>query len=185
MSLGIALGLVFGLSWIPLFVFRAESVTEALPSYTPSERLWVTLTPAALTLHMMSVCVAMSLTADITWAGAGAGVVLFGSAIAFWFWGRLLIGPLRVRRLPTDPPLRLQRRGAFGVVRHPLYLGYLLAAAAPLAVVPHPLFVLTFALSSVGLIVRAVQEERRLRAQVGAPYDDYCRDVKRLIPFVW
>ena len=48
-----------------------------------------------------------------------------------------------------------------------------------------PLCVLTFALSSVGLIVRAVQEERRLRVQVGPPYDDYCREVKRLIPFVW
>ena len=185
MSLGIVLGLAFGLGWIPLFVFRAEAVTEAWPSYTPNERLWVTLTPAALALHMVSVCVAMSLTADITWAAAAAGVVLFGTAIAFWFWGRLMIGPLRVRRLPTDPPLRLQRGGAFGLVRHPLYFAYLLAAAAPLAVVPRPLFVLTFALAAVSLVVRAVQEERRLRAQVGAAYEDYCREVKRLIPFVW
>ncbi|HVO26980.1 MAG TPA: isoprenylcysteine carboxylmethyltransferase family protein [Candidatus Margulisiibacteriota bacterium] len=185
MSLGIALGLAFGLGWIPLFVCRAEAVTEALPSYTPSERWWVTLTPALLAMHMVGVCVAMSLTADVTWAAAAAGVALFGSAIAFWFWGRLMIGPLRVRRLPTEPPLRLQRRGAFGLVRHPLYLGYLLAAAAPLAVVPRPLFVLTFVLSSVALVVRAMQEERRLRAQVGTPYDDYCREVKRLIPFVW
>jgi protein-S-isoprenylcysteine O-methyltransferase Ste14 len=185
LSLGVALGLGFGLGWIPLFVFRAEALTEALPSYTPSERVWVTLTPLALALHMVSVCVAMSLSARIPWPAAAAGAVLFGSAIAFWFWGRLLIGPLRVRRLPTDPPLRLQRNGAFGLVRHPLYFGYLLAAAAPLAVVPRPLFVLTFALSGVCLIVRAVQEERRLRAQVGDPYADYCRDVKRLIPFIW
>jgi len=185
MSLGIALGLVFGLGWIPLFVFRAEALTEALPSYTPGERWWVTLTPVLLAVHMVSVCVAMSLTADITWAAAAAGVLLFASAIAFWFWGRLMIGPLRVRRLPTEPPSRLQRRGAFGVVRHPLYFAYLLAAAAPLAVVPRPLFVLTFALGSAALAVRAEQEERRLRAQVGAPYDDYCREVKRLIPFVW
>ena len=185
MSLGITLGLAFGLGWIPLFLFRAEALTEALPSYTPSERLWVTLTPAALALHMVSACVAVSLTPDITWAGAAAGLLLFGGAIAFWFWGRLMIGPLRVRRLPNDPPLRLQRNGAFGLVRHPLYFAYLLAAGAPLVVVPRPLFVVTFALSGVGLIVRAVQEERRLHAQVGAPYENYCREVKRLIPFVW
>ena len=113
------------------------------------------------------------------------GLTLFAAAVAFWFWGRMMIGPLRVRRLPDEPPLRLQQHGAFGVVRHPLYFGYLLAAAAPLAVVPRPLFVLTFALCGVALMVRAVQEERRLRAQVGAPYDAYCRAVKRLIPFVW
>lgn len=185
MSLGIALGLAFGLGWIPLFVCRAEALTEALPSYTPTERRWVTLTPALLALHMVSVCVATSLTAHVTCAAAAAGVALFGSAIAFWFWGRLMIGPLRVRRLPTEPPLRLQRSGAFGIVRHPLYFGYLLGAAAPLIVVPRPLFLLTFALATAALVVRALQEERRLRAQIGAPYDDYCREVRRLIPFVW
>jgi protein-S-isoprenylcysteine O-methyltransferase Ste14 len=45
--------------------------------------------------------------------------------------------------------------------------------------------VLTLVLCGVALMVRAVQEERRLRAQVGAPYDAYCRAVKRLIPYVW
>jgi protein-S-isoprenylcysteine O-methyltransferase Ste14 len=33
--------------------------------------------------------------------------------------------------------------------------------------------------------VRAVTEEKRLRAQLGAQYDDYSKDVKRLVPFVW
>jgi protein-S-isoprenylcysteine O-methyltransferase Ste14 len=27
--------------------------------------------------------------------------------------------------------------------------------------------------------------EHRLRARLGAPYEAYCRAVKRLIPFVW
>lgn len=185
MTLGIALGLVFGLGWIPLFIFRAEALTQTFHRYTPSERLWVTLTPVVLAVHMTGVCLVMNLTPNIAWWSAAVGLALFGGAIAFWFWGRLMIGPLRVRRLPDEPPLRLQRSGAFGIVRHPLYFGYLVAAAAPLAVVPRPLFALTFALCGVALAVRAVQEERRLRAQVGAPYDAYCRDVKRLIPFIW
>ena len=33
--------------------------------------------------------------------------------------------------------------------------------------------------------IRAEQEERRLHAQLGPAYADYCRTVKRLIPFVW
>jgi len=185
MTAGMVLGAAFGLGWLPLFVFRAEALTEALPAYTASERFWVMLTPIMLALHVTSTCVAISLVPSVPRVSAALGLTLFAAAIAFWFWGRMMIGPLRVRRLPDEPPLRLQQRGAFGVVRHPLYFGYLLAAAAPLAVIPRPLFGLTFALCCVALVVRAVQEERRLRAQVGAPYDAYCREVKRLIPYVW
>lgn len=185
MTPGIALGLAFGLGWLPLFVFRAEAIRAALPHYTPSERLWVTLTPVVFVVHMTSVCLAMSQTSAIAWWSAGLGLLLFASAIAFWFWGRRMIGPLRVRRLPDEPPLRLQRHGAFGIVRHPLYCGYLAAAAAPLAVVPRPQFLLTFSMCCVVLMVRAVQEEQRLRTQLGPPYESYCREVKRLIPFVW
>jgi protein-S-isoprenylcysteine O-methyltransferase Ste14 len=185
MTTGFALGLTFALGWLPLWVFRAEAVTEALPNYSGSERIWVAATPIVLAVHMTCVCAAISRMHVVSSSRAVLGLSLFGVAVAFWFWGRTMIGPLRVRRLPDEPPLRLQRRGAFGIVRHPLYSSYLLAAAAPLAVAPRGAFVLTYAACCVAVTVRAVQEERRLRAQVGASYDAYCREVKRLIPFVW
>ena len=185
MTVGTVLGAVFGLGWVPLFVFRAEAVTEALPSYTARERFWVVLTPILLTLHVTGVCVAITLVPRVPPFSAVVSLTLFAAAIALWFWGRMMIGPMRVRRLPDEPPSRLQQHGAFGVVRHPLYFGYLLAAAAPLAVLPRPLFAATFALCALAMVVRTLQEERRLRAQVGAPYDAYCREVKRLIPYVW
>jgi protein-S-isoprenylcysteine O-methyltransferase Ste14 len=185
MTAGILLAMAFGLGWVPLFVFRAEAVSEALPSYDASERFWVTLTPVVLALHMTCICIAIASMRVISWWSAALGLALFGGAIAFWFWGRMMIGPLRVRRLPDEAPLRLQRNGAFGIVRHPLYFAYLLAAAAPLAVAPRGLFMITFGLCGAALMVRAVQEERRLHVQVGAPYAAYCREVKRLIPFVW
>jgi protein-S-isoprenylcysteine O-methyltransferase Ste14 len=76
---------------------------------------------------------------------AALGIVVFAAAVAFWFWGRLQIGPLHMRRLPEEAPLQLRCSGAFGIVRHPLYFSYLLAAAAPLAVVPRTPFLLTIA----------------------------------------
>jgi protein-S-isoprenylcysteine O-methyltransferase Ste14 len=185
MTAGVALGAAFGLGWLPLFLFRAEALTDALPRYHGAERLWVAVTPMVLALHVTGTCVAITLAPAIQWRAAVVGLGLFGAAIAFWFWGRVMIGPLRVRRLPDEPPLRLQQRGAFGVVRHPLYFGYLLAAAAPLALVPRIPFFLTFALCCVALAVRAVQEERRLRLQLGAAYVAYCRRVRRLVPYVW
>jgi len=185
MTAGVVLGALFALGWLPLFLFRAEGLTEALPSYRGAERFWVTLTPILLALHVSGLCVAVTLLPAIEWYGAVIGLTLFAAAIAFWFWGRVMIGPLRVRRLPDEPPLRLQQHGAFGVVRHPLYLGYLLAAAAPLAVAPRLPFFATFALCCVAIAVRATQEERRLRLQIGPSYDAYCHRVSRLVPFVW
>ncbi len=185
MTPSVVLGVVFGLGWLPLFVFRAEGLTEALPSYHGAERLWVTLTPIVLAMHVTGMCVAITLAPAIRWGPAAVGIAAFIGAIAFWFWGRMMIGPLRVRRLPDEPPLRLQQHGAFGVVRHPLYLGYLLAAAAPLIVLPRVVFLVTFALCCVAVAVRATQEERRLSTQLGSSYDAYRSRVKRLVPFVW
>jgi len=185
MTLGIVLSIVFALGWVPFFLFRAEDVRVALPAYPKGERSWVTMTPVALSLHMTVACVSISRLVQIPAWSVVLGLAMCGAAVAFWFWGRVMIGPLGVRRLPDEPPLQLQRTGAFGIVRHPLYFGYLLAAAAPLAVVLRPVQLVTFAASFIALAVRASQEERRLRAQLGPAYDAYCAEVKRLIPFVW
>ncbi len=185
MTIGVVLGLVFGLGWVPMFLFRAEALFAALPAYTRRERFWVQLTPVVLTVHMTAACVAINLTPGVSARSAACALMTFGAAIAFWFWGRLMIGPLRVRPLPDEPPRQFHRGGAFGLVRHPLYCSYMVAAAAPLFVARRPFLLVTYALCVIALAVRAVQEERRLRAQLGAAYDAYCREVKRLIPFVW
>ena len=182
--LGPALALVFGLGWIPLYAFRAEAMSEALPHYSPAERRWVRSAPVILGAHTSIACIVLSLTSPPPWRAA-LGILLFGAAIGFWMWARAQIGPLRVTRLPDQAPPVLRRDGPFGVVRNPLYLGYLMAAAAPALIAARPLLAVTFAACFVALAVRAVQEERRLHAQLGPAYDDYCRTVKRLIPYVW
>lgn len=183
--LAIALSVLFALGWIPLFFFRAESLQEALPYYSAAERRWVWLTPAMVATHATLAAIAVSYTAPLPWWRAGLGVAVFGAGIAFWFWGRRQIGPLGRTRLPDEPPGELRRDGAFGLVRNPLYFGYLVAAAGPVIVAARPLFALTWLACFAALTVRAEQEERRLHDQLGPIYADYCRDVKRLIPFVW
>lgn len=185
MTRRLALGLLFALGWLPLYVLRVESFADALLIYSREERRWVWLTPALITLHMSASCVTISFTPAIPAWRAVLSVVVFAGGIAFWVWGRVQIGPVRVRRLPDEPPLQLRRDGAFGIVRHPLYCGYLIAAAAPLLVATRALLGVTFALCAIALATRATQEERRLHAQLGATYEQYCREVKRLVPFVW
>jgi len=181
---GLFLAVVFTLAWIPLFVYRTEDVREAMPHYAPSERRWVVLIPAIIAGHMTLGCILISLSEPALWRAA-AGTVLFAGALAFWFWGRLQIGPLRVTVLPDAPPRAFRCDGAFGVVRHPLFFSYLVAAAALAIVAARPILWITFALVVAALALRAIQEERRLHQQLGAPYASYCHQVKRLIPFVW
>lgn len=185
MTAGVLLAIFFALGWAVLFVFRTEAVTEALPAYAGAERRWVQITPVTLAVHMTAACLLAAAAPRVPWWSALLALGTCAIGIGFWFWGRLLIGPVRQRRLPDEPPRHLRRDGAFGIVRHPLYFGYLLAAAAPLWVVPRALLFATFTLCFVALAVRTTQEERRMRAHLGARYDAYCREVRRLIPFVW
>jgi protein-S-isoprenylcysteine O-methyltransferase Ste14 len=181
---GALLAAIFGLGWIPLFAFRAESMSDALPYYAAAERRWVKLSPAIVATHVTLSCLLVSLSEPPPWRAA-LGVSCFVIALAFWFWARAQIGPLRATRLPEDRPRELRRDGPFALVRNPLYLGYLVAAAAPAIVAAQPVLLLTFAACFAGLATRAAQEEARLHRQLGAAYADYCRQVKRLIPFVW
>lgn len=185
MTLGLGLAVFFTVGWVPAFLFRAEAVGAALPHYSASEQHWVRLTVVVLSLHMTVACISVSFTPDIPPWRALLGVLAFVAGIGLWFWGRVLIGPLDVQRLPEEPPLRFRQDGAFAIVRHPLYAGFLLAASAPVLVTTRVYLTASFAVCAVVLAVRAVQEERRLRAHLGAAYDAYCRKVKRLVPFVW
>ena len=185
MTLGMVLAIFFTAGWIPLYLSRAEDVGEALPAYESREKLVMVATVVVLSLHMATGCLLVSLRADIGPGRGALAAAVYAFGIGFWFWGRRLIGPLKVRRRPDQPPLRFRRDGAFGIVRHPLYFGCLVAMAAPVVVTLSPWLTVSYACCGLVLGVRAVQEETRLRAQVGAQYDAYRNEVKRLIPYVW
>lgn len=167
-----------------MFVFRAEAVSKALPLYPGSERSWVRLTPVVLTLHVTAACLTLQ-ASEVSIARAAATIGVFACSMGFWFWGRAQIGPLRETRRPDEPPLQFRRDGAFGIVRHPLYASYVLACAAPLFAVPRWYLLFTFVGCFLILAKRAGQDEVRLHQQLGTLYADYCREVKRLIPYVW
>ena len=181
----ILLGALFGLGWMPFFAFRAETQHAAMPYYSAAERFWVRVGPLLVGIHVTLACGLVSFVDPLPPLRTALAVALYAAAVAFWFWARLQIGPLDRRPLPDDAPPRLRRDGPFGVVRNPLYLAYLVAAAAPAIVVGRPLLIATWLIAFAALAIRAEQEERRLHAQLGPAYANYCRDVKRLIPFVW
>jgi protein-S-isoprenylcysteine O-methyltransferase Ste14 len=85
---------------------------------------------------------------------------------------------------PTSRPAGLVSDGVYGVVRHPIYLGWLLL------VWPAPVMTgtrLVFAAVSTAYLVAAVPfEERSLRRLFGPEYDAYARRVRwKMLPFVY
>jgi methanethiol S-methyltransferase len=84
----------------------------------------------------------------------------------------------------TTRPQELSRRGLYGLVRHPIYLGWILI------VWPTPVMTgtrLVFAaVSTVYLMIAIPFEERSLVKTFGEEYRDYARQVRaRMIPFLY
>ena len=116
-------------------------------------------------------------------AAAGWGLQLVGLWLTVQ--GVRAIDPLELAGIRTAtvlPPLRVS--GVYGIVRHPLYLGWLLMVfGAPVMTGDR----LTFAIVSSSYLVIAIPlEERLLLATVGDGYRSYRQQVRwRLIPFIY
>ena len=184
MTTGYALALLFAAGWLPVLRLRAETWGDALPEYEPGERVWVVASFVILTTHFTLGCMAATAAPITVWRALASAAVFVGG-MGVWLWGRSGIGPIGVRRVPSQSPGEFRRDGAFAVVRNPMYLGTLLASGAPVVATPKPALLLGFALCGLALSMRAIQDERRLHRQLGPAYAEYCREVKRLIPFIW
>lgn len=117
---------------------------------------------------------------------AGAAITLRAAAVldAMLLAGiRQLHAPLPATGIePSSAPLRVT--GLYGLVRHPIYLGWLLIVwPAPTMTPAHLLFA---GLSTIYLVIAITFEERSLHATFGAAYAEYTRRVPRkMIPWIF
>jgi protein-S-isoprenylcysteine O-methyltransferase Ste14 len=116
--------------------------------------------------------------------GAWACVALMFAGFAFCWWARIHLGRLWSGQITRKADHRVVDTGPYGVVRHPIYTGILLAALATMAAKGTALGILGVALMGVGLWMKARLEEQWLRSELGAEaYDAYRRRVPMLVPF--
>jgi protein-S-isoprenylcysteine O-methyltransferase Ste14 len=144
-------------------VLTLAAVVMVLASYWPLPEAVLWTTPEA-----------------IRWAMAA--LVMIG--LGFTWAARLHLGPLWSSTSAPTEDHRIVDTGPYGIVRHPVYAGLLLAVFAT-AIERGRLEALAGALVLIAAIsLRAKLEERLLRRDLGdAAYAGYRRRVPMLVPF--
>lgn len=178
---------VFGIFALHHSLFARDAVKRGLARIPPQRLRSIYVWTASLLLAL--VCVLWrgigGQLYDAAGAAAGAGVVvqLTGVALIARAVGR--IDPLELAGIrAAQRPDALQMDGPYRLVRHPLYLGWMLAVFGT----PHMTGDrLAFALlTSLYLVAAVPLEERSLRRSFGEAYTRYARDVRwRIIPLVY
>jgi protein-S-isoprenylcysteine O-methyltransferase Ste14 len=115
------------------------------------------------------------------WArGLGLGLGLAGFGLASW--ARVAIGKAFAPTAAVPPDRRIVDEGPFGHVRHPFYLGMLVAMAGGVLVLDSQATLVAW-LALVPLVdVLARWEEAFLVEELGPTYSDYREHVPRWLP---
>ena len=110
------------------------------------------------------------------------GVVLFAGGGALRIWPVFVLGRRFSGLVAIQPGHTLVTTGAYGVIRHPSYLGLLIGSLGWALAFRSGVGVLLTALLVPPLLARIGAEERLLRTQFGGEYDAYRSRTWRLIP---
>jgi protein-S-isoprenylcysteine O-methyltransferase Ste14 len=118
------------------------------------------------------------------WTGAWASVGVIALGFGFSWWARLHLGTLWSGQITKKADHRVIDTGPYGIVRHPIYTGILLAVYATVVAKGTILAVLAGIVITIGLWMKARLEEGWLRRELGPEaYDAYRRRVPMLLPF--
>ena len=116
----------------------------------------------------------------ICWTGLS--LTIAGCSLAAW--SRVFLGSNWSATVTIKQSHELIRRGPYALVRHPIYAGFLAAVLGTAIEVGEIRGLAALAVAFFGWWQKAGQEEQFLRDQFPNAYPQYCREVKRLIPFL-
>ena len=174
-------------------VFARTGVKRFIAQHIPANLERSTYVLIASVLFIV-VCAAWRPVPGVLWTLDGPGawllraIQLLGVAFTLVSARHLdvldLAGIRQALQLPSDRASKLDDHGPYGIVRHPIYLGWLLIVwPAPLMNGTRLVFA---AISSFYLIVAIPFEERDLRRTFGEAYAKYARTVRyRMLPGIY
>ena len=176
---------------IPLLGFRREQVRIRGRSSGAASRLLRWPVMLAFTIGYVVVGIALwrplpiALSSGMYFSNLNVGSLLYFPGIALYLWGYRTLGRMFGISSGFGATLyqrhRLIRSGPYRFVRHPMYLAVILAAFGALLIFRTWAMVL-FSISSLGVILRARQEERLLEEEFGEEWVIYRREVNGWFP---
>ena len=114
-----------------------------------------------------------------------SGLVVYLPGIALYLWGFQSLGSLfgvsTIESAQLYQQHQIVESGPYSFVRHPMYLGVMLAAIGALLIF-HTWAMVLFTPSAFIMILRARREEQLLAREFGASWAEYCRHVPPWMP---
>ena len=179
----VALWLAWWVSWLLAAFWRARA---AKPPPTRSQILYRVLAIAGVLFLFDRIVPPLDVPlwhwpVPLQWAL----VMVSLAGFAFTWWARIHLGKLWSSNVGRKADHRVVDTGPYGIVRHPIYTGIILASSATAALRGTAGAWIGVGLLTLGWYVKARLEERFLREQLGPDdYDAYARRVPMLIPFI-
>lgn len=115
-----------------------------------------------------------------------AGLVLMIAGLALRLWAVVVLGEAFRTTVEVDADQAVVDRGPYRVLRHPSYAGALLVVVGfGIGAGTWVSLALCLLVPVVAFTRRILVEERVLGAAMGAPYRNYARRTRRLVPGLW
>ena len=179
---------LFWLAWVVSWVV-ASFWSGRTKSHVRTWDSWVYRLPILIGAILLSPWTAGALGASQLYDPGNIGtyllalVVLFG--ISFTWWARIHLGRFWSNAITHKEDHRVVDTGPYGVVRHPIYTGLIIAILATGVAVATWTSLLGALLISFGEWQKARMEEGFLTAELGAEaYGPYCKRVPMIVPFL-
>jgi protein-S-isoprenylcysteine O-methyltransferase Ste14 len=114
---------------------------------------------------------------------AGSTVTIFGLCVAIW--ARRHLGRNWSGEITIKVKHELIRTGPYALVRHPIYTGILIMYAGTAIVTGTWMALVGVAMAALAYVRKIRLEEANMRVAFGPAYEDYCKDSRALVPWVF
>jgi protein-S-isoprenylcysteine O-methyltransferase Ste14 len=123
------------------------------------------------------------LPASIWWFWIGAAVT--ASGLLFSVWGRRYLGRNWSRAVTIKKDHELITGGPYTLVRHPIYTGFLMGLFGSALALGEWRGLVAVGLVFIELLRKLRLEEQWMRLQFGESYENYSRQVRALLPYIY
>jgi protein-S-isoprenylcysteine O-methyltransferase Ste14 len=175
---------VFILSWVAAALWAGRTVVAL-----PDRAQWPLLAGGLLAILFLAIARALFPAFRVRlWeenlAIGWSMVAVSAIGYAWCWWARVHLGNLWSAGVSRKEGHRVVDTGPYGIVRHPIYTGAMLAVFAFATAFGRPFDFLVALVFTVFFICKARVEERFLREELGVAYDAFRQRVPMLLPLL-